>query len=223
MKYTKYIWNHFFLSVQYCAWQLVPSFRANCVLPAHIEIGHCTVLPILISYLIMFHIWPHLAYSCSLQILSPGTGDQNGCQTYLTLAKLWATDKRGRLFALPLASLHPWRCSRPAWQCPGWHTQHAAGWKFTVPCHSSYANFAPNKLWLGSVSKHVNTKIKRLLCATVHTLWKKPVLWLIMHLRTYPMKMFWRMRTPHPLMAPAASIFPNANTRELFLGFSIML
>lgn len=107
----------------------------------------------------MFHIWPHLAYSCSLQILSPGTGDQNGCQTYLTLAKLWATDKRGRLFALPLASFLLWRCSRPAWQCPAWHTQHAAGWKFTVPCHSSYANFAPNKLWLGSVSKHVHRQL----------------------------------------------------------------
>lgn len=65
-------------------------------------------------------IW-HFFSPSSLGILSPETGDQNYCQTCLTLAKQWAADKRACLSRLPLASLHAWHCPRLAWQCPAWH------------------------------------------------------------------------------------------------------
>lgn len=130
--------------------------EAKYVLPVHIQLGHCTNSTILISHLIMFHIWPHLAlfFPPSLGILSPETGDQNYCQTCLTLAKQWAADKRACLSRLPLASLHAWHCPRLAWQCPAWHRYHTTGWKFTLPCHGSCANTALIKLGLLYVSNH---------------------------------------------------------------------
>ncbi len=113
-----WIW---FISALQLANSLLFFLRAKSVLHVHIQLGHCTNSHILISYLIMFHIWPHLAHFFSLGTLSPETGDQNCCQTYLTLAKQWAADKHACLSRLPLASLHAWHCPRLAWQCPAWH------------------------------------------------------------------------------------------------------